>query len=284
MPPRSTFVRNFIYLASLLAARHFYRPGRESKLIGTIVTRMNGPLMYSEIAEWWPLLSRPEDYEEEAAFYLRTLIEASTHRPQTMLELGSGGGNNASFLKQELALTLVDLSTGMLDVSKRLNPELEHIEGDMRTVRVGREFDAVFVHDAIGYMTTVDDLRLAIETAFVHTRAGGVALFCPDHTKETFEATTEHGGYDEGLRGLRYLEWVWDPDPTDSTYLADYAYVIREENGDVRVLHDRHEGGLFSQATWREVLEDVGFEVSIVPFDHTEVEHELVVVVGKKRS
>jgi SAM-dependent methyltransferase len=238
--------------------------------------------MYSEIAEWWPLLSRPEDYREEAAFYIRTILDASDGRPQSMLELGSGGGNNASFMKHELALTLVDLSPEMLAVSRRLNPELAHIQGDMRSVRVGREFDAVFIHDAIGYMTTVDDLRAAVESAFVHTRAGGVALFCPDHTKETFVATTDHGGYDDGIRGLRYLEWAWDPDPTDSTYLADYAYVIRDENGDVRVLHDRHEEGLFPQATWGEVLKDVGFEPSIVPFDHSEVEHELVVIVGKK--
>ena len=238
--------------------------------------------MYSEIAEWWPLLSRPEDYEEEAAFFVQTILEASDDRPHTMLELGSGGGNNASHMKHEFAMTLVDLSAGMLAVSRKLNPELEHIEGDMRTVRVGREFDAVFVHDAIGYMTTVDDLHAAVETAFLHTRSGGVVLLCPDHTKETYEATTDHGGYDAGNRGLRYHEWVWDPDPTDSTYLADYAYVIRDENGDVRVLHDRHEEGLFPQSTWREVLKDVGFEPSVVPYEHSEVEHEMVVIVGKK--
>jgi len=55
--------------------------------------------MYSDIAAWWPLLSRPEDYEEEAAFYTRTLAEACAERPKEVLELGSGGGNNASHMK-----------------------------------------------------------------------------------------------------------------------------------------------------------------------------------------
>lgn len=40
----------------------------------------------------------------------------------------------------------------------------------MRTVRLGRTFDAVFVHDAVDYMTSEDDLRHVIETAFVHCR------------------------------------------------------------------------------------------------------------------
>jgi hypothetical protein len=33
----------------------------------------------------------------------------------------------------------------MLDVSRALNPECEHIEGDIRTVRLERSFDAVRV-------------------------------------------------------------------------------------------------------------------------------------------
>ena len=201
--------------------------------------------MYTEIAEWWPLLSRPEDYEEEANFYMGTMHGAAEFPIETVLELGSGGGNNASFMKDRHSMTLVDISPRMLAVSKRLNPECEHLEGDMRTVRLGREFDAVFIHDAIVYMTSAEDLSAAVETAFLHTRPGGVALFCPDYTKENFTPLTDHGGYDDNDRGLRYLEWSWDPDPSDSTFIADYAYLIRESDGSVRLLHDRHIAGLF---------------------------------------
>ena len=70
-------------------------------------------------------------------------------------------------------------------MSREINPELAHYQGDMRTVRLGRQFDAVFVHDAICYMTTEPDLRRAIETAFDHCKPGGVALFCPDYVAET---------------------------------------------------------------------------------------------------
>lgn len=94
------------------------------------------PKMYGELARWWPLLSPVEDYADEAAFYWRLFEHACERRPRTLLELGSGGGSNALFLKRHAALTLVDPAAGMLAESRRLNPECEHVAGDMRTVRL----------------------------------------------------------------------------------------------------------------------------------------------------
>lgn len=229
------------------------------------------PRLYADLASWWPLLSAPADYAEEAAFYQRTLLETATWPCTTLLELGSGGGNNASHLKQRFRLVLVDRSAGMLEVSRAMNPECEHVEGDMRSVRLGRRFDVVFVHDAVCYLTTEADLRAAIETAYAHCEPGGAALFAPDFVRETFRPSTDHGGHDGETRGLRYLEWTWDPDPADSTYLVDYAYLLRDSDGAVRVEHDRHVEGLFSRADWLRLLGEVGFEPKRVPFDHSQL-------------
>jgi hypothetical protein len=122
----------------------------------------------------------------------------------------------------------------MLAVSKTLNPELEHIEGDMRTVRLGHLFDVVFIHDAIMYLTTENVLCQAIKTAFVHCRPGGAALFASDCVRETFQASTDHGGNDGNNRSMRYLEWDYDPDPSDTIYTCDFAYMLREGD-EVRV-------------------------------------------------
>ena len=228
--------------------------------------------LYAELSSWWPLLSPPGDYAEEASLY-QTAILAHTARPvRTLVELGSGGGNNASHLKARFTLTLVDPSPGMLAVSRRLNPDCEHVAGDMRTVRLGRRFDAVFVHDAIMYMTSETDLRAVMATAFVHCEPGGVALFAPDHLKDTYTPSTGHGGGDapDG-RGLRYLEWSWDPDPTDSTVVTDYAFLLREPNGAVRAVHDRHVEGLFARADWLRWLRKAGFDPIVVPVDHSDL-------------
>ncbi len=240
--------------------------------------------MYDDLAEWWPLLSPPGDYEEEAAFYAAALEAACDGPMRRVLELGSGGGNNASHMKARFDMVLVEPSPGMLAVSRALNPECEHVQGDMRTVRLGRQFDAVFVHDAVCYMTSLEDVRQAIATAFEHCRPGGAVLFAPDHVTENFAQSTDHGGEDAPTRALRYLEWTWDPDPTDSTYTVDYVLVLREDNGPVRIEHDRHIEGLFARGAWMGALREAGFEPSVLPLTISGVEpgdHE--VFVGSKK-
>lgn len=230
------------------------------------------PRLYDELADWWHVLSPPADYAEEAGIYARLLREHATIPIRTVLELGSGGGNNASHMKSWFELTLVELSPAMLAQSQRLNPGCAHRQGDMRTVRLGREFDAVFVHDAIGYMASEDDLRRAIETAYVHCRPGGAALFAPDTVRETFRDETSHGGSDAADRALRYLEWSWDPDPGDSSFLVDYVYAMRFADGSVRVEHDRHVQGLFARQTWIDIVRAAGFTPLRLPIEHSELE------------
>jgi SAM-dependent methyltransferase len=214
--------------------------------------------LYDEIAEWWPIFSQPDEYKDEAAFFKR-LLKKSGRAPRTLLDLGSGGGNIAVHLKRYFSMTLVDMSPGMLKVSRALNPECEHIKGDMRTVRLGRTFDAVFAHDAICHMTNKADLRSALRTALVHCRPGGVALFVPDYVREIFVEETDHGGSDSDRGSVRFVQWVTDPNPRDRTYLVDFAILLRDLRGRMRVVHDRHVYGLFSRAEWRSLLREVGF-------------------------
>jgi hypothetical protein len=243
------------------------------------------PGLYGELAPWFHLLTPPEEYAGEAAAVLELLRDHIDGPLETLLELGSGGGNMASHLRHDLRLTLTDLSPDMIDLSRTINPDIEHVVGDMRTLRLGRTFDAVLIHDAICYMTSEADLRAAMTTAFEHLRAGGAAVFAPDHVREGFAAGTEHGGEDEperpdgrAGRGLRYLEWTTDPDPADSTYQVDYALLLRHEDGAVEVRQDRHVEGLFSQSTWLELLAEVGFEAFALPDGW-----DRVVFVGRRR-
>jgi SAM-dependent methyltransferase len=219
-----------------------------------------GHRLYQDLAAWWPLISPPREYTEEAAFAASVFALASGP-VREVLELGSGGGHNASFLKQQFAMTLVDISAAMLAQSQRLNPECEHLMGDMRTLRLGRTFDVVFVHDAVDYMTTETDLSAAIGTAFAHCRAGGVAVLVPDNLAETFLPGTGWGGSDapDG-RGARYLEWAWDPDPADTWTLTEYAFLLRDADGSVQAVHESHRLGLFDRVTWLRLLAAAGFE------------------------
>lgn len=241
------------------------------------------PRFYHHLAAWWPLLSSVAEYAEEAEFYSRVLLEAGDDPARSLLEIGSGGGNNAAFMKRHFEpVTLVDPAPAMLAHSRRINPECDHLEGDMRTLRLDREFDRVFIHDAIVYMTTEADLRAALETAFVHCRRGGAALFAPDYVKENFRPDTDHGGGDDGERRMRFLEWVYDPDPADTNYVVEYAFLMNDGRGETRIEHDRHVEGLFSRNVWLRLLERVGFQATVRPLEHSELEpgaHEVFIGV-----
>ena len=220
--------------------------------------------LYDELAEWWPIMSSPAEYRDEAKLFDRLLRQSTKPPARTVLDLGAGSGIIASHLKARYTLTLVDVSPQMLAVNRSTNPECEFIEGDMRTLRLGRTFDAVFVHDSVCHMTNESDLQAVMETAFVHCKPGGVALFVPDELRETFVPSTDHGGNDTVDRSLRYVQWTTDPDPRDTAILVDFGILLRDEQGEVRVVHERQTHGLFARAVWLRLLRKVGFTATVV--------------------
>jgi SAM-dependent methyltransferase len=221
-------------------------------------------LIYSQLAtHWYHLLDPVGDHADEAACYEAALLRGVSGAAETLLELGCGAGNNAFHMKPRFRCTLTDRSPEMLALSRHQNPDCEHLIADMRSLRLERQFDAVFVHDAVMYITTEADLRAVAETAFVHTRSGGAALFAPDCVKETFVETSHLIEGNADGRSLRCVEWFWDPDSTDSTFTTDYVFALRED-GKTTVHHDQHIEGLFSRDTWLRILSSVGFSAESV--------------------
>jgi SAM-dependent methyltransferase len=221
--------------------------------------RSGGYSLYAGLAGWWPVISPPAEYADDGAVV--NAIFASAARPvRTVLDLGSGGGHVALHVKQGRSMTLVDMSADMLAVSRQLNPDCEHVQGDMRTIRLGREFDAVLVHDAIDYVTSQDDLGRVIRTAFAHCRPGGLAVFAPDHTAETFRAGTGGGGGHDGTgRQASFRERTSDPVPGDDWILAEYEFTLRDADGTVQVVPEAHRLGSFRRDTWFTQLRAAGF-------------------------
>jgi SAM-dependent methyltransferase len=233
---------------------------------GGVTGAGDGYGLYEELASWWPLISPPAEYAADAEM-INAVFASAAIPVLTVLDLGSGGGHVALHLKEGRAMTLVDASAQMLEVSRRLNPDCTHVQGDMRTVRLGRRFDAVLAHDAVDYVTSEGDLRLVIETAFAHCEPGGIAVFAPDHTAETFRASTGGGGGgDDGSgRQASFRERTSDPDPDDDWILAEYEFTLREADGTVRVVPESHRLGSFSRDTWLRLLTAAGFAVQSLP-------------------
>ncbi|MBV2185640.1 MAG: class I SAM-dependent methyltransferase [Rhizobium sp.] len=128
----------------------------------------------------------------------------------------------------------------------------------MRGLRLEERFDGVLVFDAISHMQTEADLLATMRTARGHLEPGGVALFCPDWTVESFRPGTSMGGIDGPQRGMRYLEWT-QPTIQGSTYESDLVYLLREADGTRRMVQDRMVLGIFPRETWTRLLTEAGF-------------------------
>ena len=117
----------------------------------------------------------------------------------------------------------------------------------------------------------------------MHTRPGGVAGFVPDNTKESFEEASDVGGTDAADgRGVRYLDWAWDPDSGDDWALTEYAFLLRDAGGLVRSLHETHRLGLFSRETWLRCIAEAGFEAATFPEETSEDRTPRDVFVGHR--
>jgi hypothetical protein len=54
-------------------------------------------------------------------------------------------------------------------------------------------------------------------------------------------------------------EW-WPLFSPPGTCIVDYAFLLRETDGDVRALHDRHVEGIFPRASWLEWFAAAGLD------------------------
>jgi hypothetical protein len=58
---------------------------------------------------------------------------------------------------------------------------------------------------------------------------------------------------------VRYLEWTWDPDPSDTWTQTEYVFLLREADGSVHQVHETHRTGLFSRRDWLRIVDEAGF-------------------------
>lgn len=212
--------------------------------------------LYTDLASWWPVISPPEEYVAETAYALALLEQVVGGPLSSLLELGSGGGHMAHWVPRTIDLTLVDLAPAMVAASQALNPDREHVVGDMRTLRLGRLYDAVLLHDAVCYMLTEDDLRAALATAAAHVRPGGAVLILPDAVEDDWQPGTEARANAVGDRQASYLEWQHTQ--RGCVVTTDYVFLLKDGDGPVVSVQDTHQCGLFDRATWWRLLGEAG--------------------------
>ncbi len=220
--------------------------------------------LYGDLAWTWPIISPPEGYAKESEQFTKIIREHSKIEVRTLLNLGCGGGHNDHTLKKHFEVTGLDVSRAMINLAKKLNPEVSYLIGDMCTVRLKKAFDAVTIFDSINYMLTEEQLYSAFTTAFVHLRPNGVFLTCQENSPECLKQNqTEYSTHSKGDVTITFIENNYDPDPRDTTYESTFIYLIRCRN-ELTIETDRHLAGIFPKETWLNLLRETGFSVKVL--------------------
>ncbi len=218
--------------------------------------------MYSDLAWLFPLISPLEEYIDEAKDLWEIIIHHARIHPKTLLDLGSGTGQLDYHLKEHFDITAVDCSNQMVLIARQLNPEIKYHVGDLRSIRLGVQFDVVLIPDSLIYMLSEVDLRYAFQTAFEHLTHNGIFLTYldafRDHPKED---EVRHSTYYYNNLIVTHIEHYCDPDPSDTTYEMTFINIV-QSNGKSKIELDRHLGGIFNLEVYFRLLREVGFEVT----------------------
>ena len=159
----------------------------------------------------------PAEYAEEATFYQQQLLAACEGSPRTLLELGSGGGNNASHLKarfeHDARRPLARHARGQPRAEPRVRARRRrHAHGPPRArVRLRLRPRRGLLHDDTRPICGRRSRRRTCT-------AGRAGRRCsrPIMCARTFAPPPITAGTTAARAALRYLEWTWDPDPADS--------------------------------------------------------------------
>jgi SAM-dependent methyltransferase len=217
------------------------------------------PLLYNELVSLWPFVSPPSSYVEEVETFRTRFRAHGVPDGANVLHLGSGGGSIDFHLKKYYRVTGIDLSQAMLSHAREINPDVHYMHGDIRSVRIRHKFDAVLLHDAISYMTTIADLEAAYRTAAFHLEPGGVLVTLPEELRSRLipDRVDAETSSDE-RRVVTVIQTNYDPDPGDHSFENIFVFLIRED-GDLRVEVDRHINGVFELEEFLDAMRAAGF-------------------------
>lgn len=166
--------------------------------------------MYDKSARIYDLLyvgSGIKNYPAEAA-ELHRLIQEACPNAETLLDVACGTGAHLVEMQHWYTVEGADLSPAMLAVARTRLPDVQLREADMRTLDLGRTFDAVTcLFSSIGYMHDPEELQAAVARLAAHVAPGGVLILDgwvrPDRWRDNFRADHPEVAHDNEVTVVR---------------------------------------------------------------------------------
>ncbi|MET0235793.1 MAG: methyltransferase domain-containing protein [Kibdelosporangium sp.] len=132
------------------------------------------------------LYRHPELYEvvydganHAVARLAETVLRAQLARmPESLLDIGCGTGRDLEYLARRIAhVTGVDYQQAMIDYAARRRPGIDFRAGDMRTLRLGRTFEAITSFGyALAHIHANRDIDRVMATYATHSVPGTLLI------------------------------------------------------------------------------------------------------------
>lgn len=223
--------------------------------------------MYTESAAFYDALYSTKDYEGEADTLCR-LIEQHKRSPGTLLlDVACGTGRHLAFLRKHFAVMGLDLENNLLEVARRRCPGIEFYHADMLDFDLGELFDVVTcLFSAIGYVKTLDNMRLAVGNMARHLKPGGVLIVEPWFSPETWHPGRIHASSvnEPELKVARMTISEMIVETGEHFSRNVYHFLVGTPQG-VRYFTETHIMGLFTHDEYLDAFAASGLEVVYDP-------------------
>ncbi|MFZ7113334.1 MAG: class I SAM-dependent DNA methyltransferase [Desulfatiglandales bacterium] len=219
--------------------------------------------MYSDfkvISTYYDALYVNEREYEAEADKVKELLTRHGVAPQSdLLILACGTGGHIPYFKDDYNVSGLDLSEDMLDVAKEKFPDIRFHLGNLIDFTLETDFDAMIcMYGSIGFVKSVDNLRVAMKRIATHLRPNGLALITPWSTVEDFQEVIVVDAADRPDLKIARMEQVRLKEP--KIVEVTFHHLLGRENN-VQYHKQSLEIGLFSRDEYISAMADAGLKV-----------------------
>ncbi len=220
-------------------------------------------LTYSKTAKYYDRLYAHKDYAAESEQLCTLIRERLFKESVTLLDVACGTGMHIEHFKKLFEVQGLDICEALVEIARRRNPEVTFHIGDMTDFDLGTRFDVITcLFSSIGYVKTLEGLRLAIRSMVRHLEAEGLLIIEPWFSPDDWHPNTVHALFidDPELKIARINTSFVE----GKVSIFDLHHLIGTPK-ETRHVIEHHEMGLFDTEEMISAMEEAGLVVEHDP-------------------